>query len=131
MRKLAIGAIAVLGVGGIAALALIKVRSETNCTTIEWKVKSDLRTIVAAAEYFRLETGRYPERIEEMMPAGASKAGATATVENDLDPWGRPYLYGLVSGKPCAVCLGRDGVPGGTGADADLMSISDEGATRR
>jgi hypothetical protein len=38
-----------------------------------------------------------------------------------VDPWGRPYLLSIEQGGHgfSAVCLGRDGIPGGAGEDAD------------
>ncbi len=39
------------------------------------------------------------------------------------DGWGRQFLYSLSQGKPLVESLGRDGVRGGVGFDADLSNI--------
>jgi hypothetical protein len=56
----------------------------------------------------------------------SKEAGRDCYIENSVDPWGRPYIYKLVDGKPRAACIGRDGVPGGTGPDEDQEVTSDE-----
>ena len=41
-----------------------------------------------------------------------------------LDPWGRPYLYrrpGQAGSEYDLLTFGRDGVPGGSGEDADII----------
>lgn len=39
-----------------------------------------------------------------------------------IDPWGRPFLYSIHDNKPLIESLGRDGVRGGIGLDADLSN---------
>jgi len=56
----------------------------------------------------------------------ADKAWADATGKHNprpLDPWGRPYVIALAHlGTGVSVaCLGRDGIEGGTGEDADMQ----------
>lgn len=36
------------------------------------------------------------------------------------DPWGRPYGYELIDGKPSAFCLGSEGAEGGEGDETDI-----------
>ena len=107
--------------GAVAALALIRIRPSIVCGPVEIKILPDLRMIVAAAELFKAETGRYPATLEEMAPEAAAKAGRSRTIEIEdaVDPWGQPYIYRLVDGKPHALCLGRDDRPGGEGEDED------------
>lgn len=85
----------------------------------------------AALDIFRLETGRYP----------TSQEGLRALVEQpgDLpnwngpylkkrtvpdDPWDRPYQYRSPGqhGEYDLYTLGRDGVEGGEGEEADVVS---------
>lgn len=40
------------------------------------------------------------------------------------DAWGRQFLYSLSNGKPLVESLGRDGMRGGIGLDADLSNIN-------
>ncbi len=39
-----------------------------------------------------------------------------------MDPWGRPYQYNNDTGAPEIFSLGRDGLLGGDGSDADISS---------
>jgi general secretion pathway protein G len=94
--------------------------------------------IVAAAELFKAETGRYPSALEEMAPEAAARAGRnwSIRIEDAVNPWGQPYIYRLVDGKPHAICLGRDGRPGGEGEDEDRevagpLSSSRSGKSQR
>lgn len=82
-------------------------------------------------QLFYIDTGRYPTDAEGLgvlisaPPGDASWAGPYLSDENGLtDPWGRAYLY-KVPGEtslPAITSLGRDGVRGGSGEDADLSS---------
>ena len=38
------------------------------------------------------------------------------------DAWGNDFVYTLENGRPVITSYGADGVPGGTGADADISS---------
>ena len=88
-----------------------------------------------ALDAYRLDTDYYPSTAQGLealrrQPAGAPAArnwrGPYLKKAVPLDPYGRPYVfrspgesnpetYDLMS-------LGRDGVPGGTGEDADITS---------
>ena len=57
--------------------------------------------------------GEYPPSLEAL-------AGAAARVP---DPWGKPWVYappGRGELRPSLRSLGRDGLPGGSGEDADI-----------
>ena len=43
-----------------------------------------------------------------------------------MDPWDRPYLYVQTVNGPKVLSLGKDGAPGGCGADADHERFIDE-----
>lgn len=79
----------------------------------------DLQAIIHSAEMFQVEMGRYLTTIEEMSESTAKETGRDWSIENRPDPWGRPFIYKLIDGKPHVYCFGRDGLPGGTGADRD------------
>ena len=45
--------------------------------------------------------------------------------EIQTDPWQKPYIYnfpGEHGDEPDIICLGADGVPGGTDINADVVS---------
>ena len=80
------------------------------------RVRMDLQTVRNALQLYRQQHGQYP-------PAdGALQAlvDALDLAAVPRDPWGNPYrvqprLIGLR-----VLTYGADGMPGGTGADADL-----------
>jgi general secretion pathway protein G len=74
-----------------------------------------LRNLLNAAKRYRMDTGRFPSTGQGLSPL-APKYIATLSE----DGWGRPYLYESDGGSARIWTLGRDGVPGGTGADADI-----------
>jgi len=117
-RKVLGIATVIIVVAVIAALALIKVPVWTS-DGLESRVRADLRAIVDAAEMFHMATGRYPASLGELT-SPLAEAGNEPLLESTIDRWSRPYIYRLVGGKPRVSCLGRDGLPGGTGLDRDL-----------
>jgi hypothetical protein len=74
-----------------------------------------LKTLLNAARVYRKDTGRFPSTLEGL---GRLAPKYVSTVSND--GWGRPYQYESDGGSARIWTLGRDGVPGGSGADADL-----------
>ena len=95
-------------------------------------------SIEASLGLMHMDIGRYPTEQEglqllEEWPDGnrpAAWTGDYLTENLPLDPWGRPYLYGMgkarvegYSASPVVYSLGRDGKPGGEGLDTDLGAI--------
>lgn len=74
-----------------------------------------LRNLLNAAKLYRKDTGRFPSTQEGV---GRLAPKYIATVSDD--GWGRPYQYESDGGSVRIWTLGRDGLPGGTGADADI-----------
>ena len=71
-----------------------------------------LLRIDAALAQYRARNQRYPRALGELkLDWGDEKDG-----------WRRPWLYGLVAGKPLVESLGRDGKRGGIGTDSDLSN---------
>ena len=88
-----------------------------------------------ALDAYRLDTDYYPSTAQGLealrrQPAGAPAArnwrGPYLKKAVPLDPYGRPYVYRSPGeSNPETydlMSLGRDGVPGGTGEDADITS---------
>ena len=84
------------------------------------QVESDLRAIYDTAEMVHAMTGAYPDSIDAMI-VSVDDGGeeAIGLEERPKDPWGNDYLYEIRKGEPHITCLGRDGLPGGEGDDAD------------
>jgi general secretion pathway protein G len=76
-----------------------------------------LHTLLNAAKLYRKDTGRFPSTAEGLAPL-APKYVASVTE----DGWGRPYQYESDGGSARIWTWGRDGIPGGSGADADLAA---------
>lgn len=81
-----------------------------------------------AIEQFRLDVGRYPTADEGLnvlftRPNNESRwQGPYLKKAAPADPWGRPYGYRLTeSGDFEITTLGKDGVPGGEGENADIV----------
>jgi hypothetical protein len=67
--------------------------------------RADLRSILSAAQLFRLDEGRWPGRVEELTPRYVDVP--------TLDPWGQPYVLIRDERGVSVVSVGEDGVPGG------------------
>jgi|ERR1035437_1834495 general secretion pathway protein G len=83
-----------------------------------------------ALDQYRLDTGHYPSTQQGMAalmdkPANEAKwDGPYLKKAVPLDPWGTAYAYKQPGdhGEYDLISYGKDGVPGGTGEDADLGS---------
>lgn len=74
-----------------------------------------LRNLLNAAKLYRKDTGRFPSTAQGLGPLAPKYVATVAD-----DGWGRPYLYESDGGSVRIRTLGRDGLEGGSGADADL-----------
>jgi general secretion pathway protein G len=84
-----------------------------------------------ALDSFRLDVGRYPttsEGLEALIvrPSGVESWNGPYLKKQEipLDPWGHPYHYESPGshGDYDLYSYGRDGVEGGEGEDADIVS---------
>jgi general secretion pathway protein G len=81
----------------------------------------DIGNLQTALKAYYAKKGNYPD----------TGAGWKALVDAQileklpLDPWDKEYTYLLEGGKPVIMSYGRDGVAGGTDADADISSKDD------
>jgi len=91
-------------------------------------VRDQLHAFGQALDQYRLDTGHYPSTQQGMAalvdkPANETRwDGPYLKKAIPLDPWGTPYVYKLPGdhGDYDLISYGKDGVPGGTGEDADL-----------
>lgn len=89
--------------------------------------KAQIESFGKALDNYRLDVGRYPTT-EEGLKALTVKPGNSAKwngpylrKEVPLDPWGHAFVYKLTDqGDISLMSFGRDGKPGGAGADEDL-----------
>ena len=124
--------IVILGV--LAALIVPKVMSRPDEARVV-AAKQDIATLSQALKLYRLDNKAYPST-EQGLAALASKPVLPPIPDNwktggyverlPADPWGKPYQYlnPGVHDEIDVFSFGADGVPGGTGTDADIGSWS-------
>jgi general secretion pathway protein G len=92
--------------------------------------RAQIDALEKALDQYRLDTGRYPSTEQGLSalverPGDESKwAGPYLRKRVPLDPWGKPYVYRFPGERSefDLVSLGRDGQPGGSGADEDIVN---------
>ena len=92
--------------------------------------KAQLDALEKALDQYRLDTGRYPSAelgLDALInrPANEPKwNGPYLRKGVPLDPWGKPYLYRIPGekGEFDLVSYGKDGQPGGSGENADIVN---------
>jgi general secretion pathway protein G len=97
-------------------------RAKTDAASVQ------IQNISSILDLYRLDTGRYPERLEDLVeqPADAPNWNGPYIQRRDglIDPWGRPYEYRFPGqhGAYDLFTLGADGTPGGEGENRDVTS---------
>ena len=89
---------------------------------------AQVRTIKEQLHTMNFDIGRFPaqdEGLKLLVQApgdGAPNWNGPYLDEVPLDPWGQPYIYTapVDGGEPTVSSLGKDGKPGGSGANADI-----------
>jgi Type II secretion system (T2SS), protein G len=95
---------------------------EDEAAAFHRRIDAEANALAAFADSYRAERGAYPDKITW------SRFGDRAD-QRFFDPWGRRYRYEPGTSGITIGTLGRDGVEGGTGEDADI-SKSFGAATR-
>jgi len=85
------------------------------------------QTLVGNIEMYRLEVGRYPGSLQDLVkqPSGVDKWNGPYAKDADLkDTWGNDYRYAMPGqSKPFdLVSLGADGREGGEGENRDVTN---------
>lgn len=92
--------------------------------------KAQIDAFEKAIEAFRLDVGRYPNQTEGLNALVSASGqdqkwrGPYLKKGIPLDPWGKNYIYKFPGTKAEfeVISYGKDGVPGGSGDDADISS---------
>jgi general secretion pathway protein G len=91
------------------------------------RIMADFRSIQDGVKVFKLNTGRYPETLKELMTdPGIERWNGPYIEVPPVDPWGKPYIYERVDGGPLPFelkTLGADGEVDGEDDDADYSSF--------
>jgi general secretion pathway protein G len=104
-------------------LAVAAACSGTKLSAEERQVKSDLEVLRdAVSHYMASNLGHTPASLDALLSRGGEGAGFLSADQLPKDPWDRPYVYlPPADGQPYNIlCLGRDGMEGGSGDDADI-----------
>jgi general secretion pathway protein G len=126
--------VVVVILGILAALIAPNVISRIDEAQVT-KVKQDIRAIESALKLYRLDRFRYPTTEEGLAalvtpPSDSTVAWPAGGYLDRMpkDPWDRPYVYLSPGnqGEFDVYTLGRDGVQGGEGVDADVGNWEDK-----
>ena len=90
-------------------------------------VKAEISTFKSALINYRVVFKKFPTN-EEGLQALIQNEKNRKFLDTDnipLDPWDNPYLYKIEGSRNFSVMsYGADGVPGGSGLDADISSAN-------
>jgi len=123
--------IIVLGLlAGLVGPRILGRLSEAKTAT----ARTQIELLGVALDSYRLDNGNYPTTEQGLAalrerpvrePVPANWKGPYLRKAVPVDPWGRPYLYGVATGGTGGGfelrTLGKDGKPGGEGEDADII----------
>jgi general secretion pathway protein G len=92
--------------------------------------KAQIDALEKALDQYRLDTGHYPSAelgLDALVKRPANEPkwnGPYLRRDIPLDPWGKPYVYRIPGerGEFDLVSFGKDGRPGGTGENADILN---------
>ena len=106
--------LATAGAFGIASLTF-----DRTLSPLQRQARAEIRGLEGYFKSYHRITGRFPSQAENFYPL--LQVGLIKDVPND--PWGRAYQYRMSDqGKGYIMTYGSDGLPGGTGDAADLIS---------
>ena len=116
--------IVIVLIGGILALVTNRVMNSQSQANVRL-AGVQLTTLAGKIDQFRADTGKLPESLQQMVtsPGLPGWLGPYAKTTELKDPWNNPYAYKTPGeDKPFdLVSYGKDGKPGGTSVDADIV----------
>jgi type II secretion system protein G len=94
------------------------------------QVKMDFLVISDAIQFYRLDTGEYPEKLGGLVEDPGVKGWKGPYIKGaPTDPWGNAYIYKLTEYGQAPYelrTLGADAAPGGIGKNADHSNLDSE-----
>jgi general secretion pathway protein G len=84
---------------------------------------SQISTLEAALDTYRLDVGEYPDSLEGLMVNETDRAawnGPYLRRDVPKDPWGNEYVYEVMGREFTLMSYGADGQRGGEDDDADI-----------
>jgi len=115
--RLLVAAVILLATAG--AFAIASLTFDRSLSPLQRQARAEIRGLEGYFKSYHRITGRFPSQAENFYPL--LQVGLIKDVPND--PWGRAYQYRMSDmGKGYIMSYGSDGLPGGTGDAADLIS---------
>ena len=118
--------IVILGILGAVVVPQLLSRPDTARVQA---AQTDLRTLSAALDVYRLDNFNYPSS-EQGLDALVTRPAGFPEPKNwnpdgyikklPTDPWGSPYIYERFANQISLYSLGADGAEGGEGTAADI-----------
>jgi general secretion pathway protein G len=92
--------------------------------------KAQIDALEKALDQYRLDTGYYPSAemgLDALIKRPANEPkwnGPYLRKDVPLDPWGKPYVYRIPGEKGDfdLISFGKDGQPGGSGENGDILN---------
>ncbi|WNG35262.1 general secretion pathway protein GspG [Archangium minus] len=115
--RLLVGIVIILATAG--AFGIASLTFDRTLSPLQRQARAEIRGLEGYFKSYHRITGRFPSQAENFYPL--LQVGLIKEVPND--PWGRTYQYRMSdTGKGYIMSYGADGLPGGSGDDADLIS---------
>lgn len=79
------------------------------------RASADIKQIETAVQDYRMQTGHYPESLEEVVHPDSGPEGLQTESlldEIPIDPWNEPYRLSMEGSKPIVISFGPDGLEG-------------------
>ena len=90
--------------------------------------KQDISAIAGAVQNYAIEhSGKYPERLEDLITPNENGHKYLERESVPKDPWKNEYVYEPPQGSQRifrVISYGADGQPGGEGEDRDIDNVS-------
>lgn len=117
-------------IGLLAGYVAPKYFSQVGKSEIQ-VARAQIDAFEKALDQYRLDTRRYPsteQGLNALMARPMNETGWNGPyLRKDIppDPWGRPYVYRTpgTKGEFDLLSYGKDGRPGGSGEDADIVNF--------
>ena len=117
--------VVVILIGGIVAFAASRILGGSDRAKFNL-AKAQVETLASQIDQYKEDVGALPPSLDALVkqPSGATGwLGPYAKPEELKDPWQHPLVYKIPGdGAPYAlICLGKDGQPGGSSVDQDIV----------
>ena len=117
--------VVVILIGAIVAFAASRILGGSDRAKFNL-AKAQIETLASKIDQYKEDAGTLPPSLEALVkqPSGATGwLGPYAKPEELKDPWQHALVYKVPGdGAPYSlICLGKDGQPGGTSTDQDIV----------